>query len=111
MIPTEEMPVEDEMLPVREERLSIQLARIEQRLTDHESHDTHFRQIMVWATGIFIAVLVTIIGAMVGDINRIDGRQQVVLSTVNDIKEQLYDIKEETRLIRQEFKESREKAK
>lgn len=107
MITTDELSYEEEMPATRAngESVQVQLARIEQRLSDHEDHDKNFRQISMWCAGIFVAILVGIIGTMWSDINRIDGRQQVVLSTVTDIRGQLTEIKDDMKGIKSDLKE------
>lgn len=79
--------------------VNVQLARIEQRLTDHEIHDEHFRKMAMWVSGFVITILVAVIGTVWSNLNEMQGGQKVVISTIVDIRQQLGEIKDSQKIL------------
>ena len=97
--PSDDMHGDDEV------SVRVHLARIEQRLDDHEAHDEHFRKAATWFSGIVLTGLLAALGTMWSDITRVEGRQQVVLSTIVEIRGQLTEIKDGQKALSEQLRQ------
>lgn len=77
--------------------LEVTMARLEQRLNDHERADEKLKQVVTWGAGISISALLVVLGTMWTNIGALNGSQQVILSTLTEMHGQLAEIRQDVK--------------